>query len=47
MRILLGRVPGLVIGGQGLTSDDVMGKSTTSEVLVVLEGHGDDDEDSS
>ena len=47
MRVLLGRVPSSIIGSQGLTSDDAMGKSTMSKVLVVLEGHGEDDEDSS
>ena len=40
MRILVGRVPSLVIGGKGLTSEDAMLESTTSEILVVLIGHG-------
>ena len=45
-RGLTSRIPGLVIGSKGLTSDNAMRESTTSEVLVVLKGHGDDDEDS-
>ena len=45
-RILASGIPGSVIRGQGLMSKDVMLESTMSEVLVVLEGHGDDDEDS-
>ena len=46
MRVLVSGIPGSVVRGQGLTSKDAMLESTTSKVLVVLEGHGDDDEDS-
>ena len=46
MGVLVGGIPGSVVRGQGLTSKDVMLESTMSEVLVVLEGHDDDDEDS-
>ena len=44
--VLAGGISSSVIRGQGLTSEDAMLKSTTSKVLVVLEGHDDDDEDS-
>ena len=44
-----GGVPSSIIGGEGMTGNDAMLESTTSEVLVVLERHADgrdDDEDS-
>ena len=44
--VLAGGIPGSVIRGQRLTSKNTMLESTTSKVLVVLEGHDDDDEDS-
>ena len=37
--ILVGGIPGLVIGSQGLTRKDMMLEGTASEVRVVLEGH--------
>ena len=48
--VLVSRVPGPVIGSKGLASDNTMLEGATSEIGVVLEGHGDggdDDEDSS
>ena len=47
MRGLTSRVPSPVIRGKGLVSNDAMRKGATSEVLVILEGHDDNDEDSS
>ena len=41
VRILMGGIPGSIIGGQGLMSEDTVLESTMSEVLVVLEGHDD------
>ena len=46
--VLASRIPGPVIRGEGLTSDDMMLEGATSKIGVVLEGHddgGDDDED--
>ena len=48
--VLVSRIPGPVIRGEGLTGNDAVLKGATSEVGVVLERHndgGDDDEDSS
>ena len=45
-RILMGRVPGSVVGGKGLASNDTMLESAMSEVGVVLKRHdngGNDD----
>ena len=46
MGVLAGGIPGSVVRGQRLMSKDAMLESTTSEVLVVSEGHADDNEDS-
>ena len=46
-RVLMGRVPSLVVRGKGLTGDDAMREGPTSEVGVVFERHDEDDEDSS
>ena len=46
MGVLASGIPGSVIKGQRLTSKDVMLESTTSKVLVVFEGHAEDDENS-
>ena len=48
--ILASRVPGPVIGSEGVAGDDAVLEGTTSKVLIVFEGHdddGDDNEDSS
>ena len=48
--VLASRVPGPVIRGKGLTSDNTMLEGAMSEIGVVLKGHddgGNDDEDSS
>ena len=50
MGVLTSRIPGLVIRGEGLVSDDTMLEGAMSEIGVILERHddgGDDDRDSS
>ena len=44
--VLASRVPSSFVRGEGSTGDDAMRESTTSEVLVVFEGHAGNDEDS-
>ena len=42
--VLVGGISGSVVRSQRLTSEDALLESTTSKVLVVFEGHADDDE---